>query len=232
MATATVRAQHSSEPLGQKPLSFYDLPPELRQLTYSFALLEEGPIPLFSQSSKAALALGQVSRSVRAESTCAYYTENTFRYISGTKLSDLDAPLSPLILRWAATWGVRGEPYVRSLKVACLWLMVDSFYISIELDNSVKPVKRRPGYFDSDAPFLMVQDVNALVLAVLHPKGELNITNSRLLAVLEVTHSTLCRWARGKGLRRSSRSSLRSFRRRYDTVVRIGEEGLFLIKLT
>lgn len=138
----------------QQPFRFMDLPPELRDMIYSFALLPERknvhgeeyvrePDLLAGLSnSTTARALSKVCRTIRHESMNAYYSKNTF-VVRGVPdpWGNLDPMLSndyphsrppkpgcsppPDPLHlWARTWGVLAAQHIRSLEIRPLRGMV------------------------------------------------------------------------------------------------------------
>jgi hypothetical protein len=124
----------------QQPFRFMDLPPELRDIIYTFAFFPgtkdktDGEISAEPQltaglsNSTTARALSQVCRIVRQESMEAYCSKTTFvvrglpdrwvayiRRISPSVNSTALAP-NPLDV-WARTWGELGAQHIRSLYI-------------------------------------------------------------------------------------------------------------------
>jgi hypothetical protein len=132
---------HDSRTSTQQPFRFLDLPPELRDIIYTFALHPDTKAPQNGKPPKkpqliaglsgspAALALSQVCRIVRRESMKAYYSKTTFvirdlpdsvaNVLHGIcDFSARSAPPAPAPLDlWARTWGVLGAQHIRSLYI-------------------------------------------------------------------------------------------------------------------
>jgi len=171
----------------QEPFRLEDLPAELRSMIYSFAVYHEaqtdGPDDYRSyprlgcRPGDTALALSHVSRSVRADSTATYYAETTFLFIKWPSTP----PLTPLVLRWARTWGVRAAPYIRSLVIADQSLSPGCDQFRLNFNHKLNPLGYRPGTCPCLLKNLRVEDMDALVLALLRPKGRLEINILRLL---------------------------------------------------
>jgi hypothetical protein len=126
--------------IAQQPLRFSDLPPELRDRIYAFAVHpgttrdhdgKERPImPELTTGltkSPTARALSQVSRSVRKESMEVFYSKTTFLVSDATDRSSqisssrhIDLPKREVMNRWAETWGVLVGPHIRSLSISAL----------------------------------------------------------------------------------------------------------------
>lgn len=127
----------------QQTSRFLDLPAELRDMIYDFAFCpntqntqdgETSDKPLLTaglSNSTTARALSQVCRTVRQESTKAYYTNTTFvvrdlpdRFAdSMERLTSVDRPIAPApnpLDLWARTWGVLGAQHIRSLYISPL----------------------------------------------------------------------------------------------------------------
>ena len=180
---------HESPELAEsrEPLHFESLPPELRSIIYSFALCHESKSDgaddyrsyprLGTGPSATALALSHVSRSVRADSMATYYGETTFLFIKWPSVP----PLLPVILRWARGWGVHAAPHIRSLIITDKSLSPDCDQFRFDFNDSVKPLDYRPGDCPCLLKYLSVEDMNALVLAILRPEGSLEIDSQRIL---------------------------------------------------
>ena len=152
---------HNSRASTQQPFRFMDLPPELRDIIYTFALQPDTKAPQNGKSpneaqlieglsgSVAALALSQVCRIVRQESMKAYYSKTTFvvrdlpdswlRIISrvrplGSVARSSRQARGPLDL-WARKWGVLGAQHIRSLYIGPL-----EGSVRISMANEVNPV--------------------------------------------------------------------------------------------
>ena len=132
-----------------------DLPPELRDIIYTFALypvtkkprdvrIPNRPRLIAGLSgSPTALALSQVCRIVRRESMKAYYSKTTFvirdlpdslaNVLHGIcDFSARSAPPAPAPLDlWARTWGVLGAQHIRSLYIRPLEGSVQIFMADI-----------------------------------------------------------------------------------------------------
>jgi hypothetical protein len=138
---------HDSHTELQQPFRFIDLPPELRDRIYTFALYPEMRKTHFGEclkkpnllaglaNSTTARALSQTCRTVRRESMKAYYSKNTFEVrgvpdpwgnfdpMPGNNYTHPRAPKPgcpppPDPLRlWARTWGVLGAQHIRSLEI-------------------------------------------------------------------------------------------------------------------
>jgi hypothetical protein len=168
-------------------LRFEALPPELRSIIYSFALCHETQSDsandyrsyprLGTGPSVTALALSHVSRSVRADSMATYYGETTFLFIKWPSIP----PLLPAILRWARSWGVHAAPHIRSLAITDKSLSPDCDQFRLDFNDSVRPLEYRPGDCPCLLKYLSVEDMNALVLAVLRPEERLEIDSQRLM---------------------------------------------------
>jgi len=131
---------HDSHADAQQPFRFLNLPPELREIIYIFALEHgtivhpfHGEIPDEPQltaglsGSVTARALSKVCRIIRYESIKAYYSKTTFTVLSlpnPTRIISKDLSVTPGCPReprplklWALTWGVRGAQHIRSLRI-------------------------------------------------------------------------------------------------------------------
>lgn len=174
----------------RESVHFEALPPELRNMIYSFALCHESQpddaghhrsYPRLSAGPSAtALALSHVSRSVRADSMAAYYGENTFLSIKRLAMR----PLVPAILVWAWSWGVDAAPHVRSLIIIDKKLSPDCDQFRLDFNEPLNPVSYRSGARPRLLKNLSVEDMNALVLALFRPEGTLEISSRRLVMLV------------------------------------------------
>lgn len=118
--------RRSARIIKRKPFRFADLPPELRNRVYKYALQQDtgtdGFIPLTSGLIGAARALSQVSRIVRAESMGLFYAHNTFgidmNYLRRLVCSHASAWRQ--LKTWANTWGELAAPHIRSITITGL----------------------------------------------------------------------------------------------------------------
>lgn len=126
----------------QQPFRFMDLPPELRDIIYTFTLCKEtrklyfennlNELNLLAGLSKSltARALNQVCRTVRQESIKVFYFKKTFVVrgvpVQGAGVMPMPyneypppcfARPDPLDL-WAQTWGVLGAQHIRTSDVS------------------------------------------------------------------------------------------------------------------
>jgi len=171
----------------KEPFRLEALPPELRSIIYIFAVYHESQVEgpeeyrdcprLGSRPGDTALALSHVSRSVRADSMAAYYGETTFLF---TKWPSTP-PLLPLVLRWARTWGVQAAPLIRSVVVKDQSLSPGCDEFRFNFNDSSNPLEYHPGDCSCLLKNLSAEDMDALVLTLLRPRGRLEITSPRLL---------------------------------------------------
>jgi hypothetical protein len=194
----------------KEPLHFNALPPELRSIIYSFALCHESQSDgaddyrsyprLGTSPSATALALSHVSRSVRADSMVTYYGETTFLFIKWPSIP----PLLPVILRWARSWGVHAAPYIRLLVITDKSLSPDCDQFRLDFNDSSSPLDYRPGDCPCLLKYLNVEDMNALVLALLRPEGRLVIDSERLLMLFRAIRGGANGFASMDAVQRSS----------------------------
>jgi len=106
-----------------------------------------------------------------------YYSETTFLFIKWPSTP----PLLPLVLRWARTWGVQAAPYIRSFVIQDQSLSPDCDQFRLNFNDTLNPVGYRPGTCPCLLKNLRVENLNALALALLRPKGRLEIDVLKLL---------------------------------------------------
>jgi hypothetical protein len=153
----------------QQPFRFRDLPRELRDMIYSFALYrntkiqpgqytKEPDLLAGSSNSATARALSQVCRTIRQESMETYYSKTTFVVrgvpdpwdnmdpIYGNNYPDrlrtrpgFPSPSDALNL-WAETWGVLGAQHIRSLRIAPLGYNLQGGLIQIPRTDGANPI--------------------------------------------------------------------------------------------
>jgi hypothetical protein len=134
---------HDSHASTQQPFRFMDLPPELRDMIYTFAFspgtedTRDGKFSAEPQltaglsESATARALSQVCRTVRQESMKTYCSETTFvvrklpdrvsaRIRRWTDGGNPAAPGPDPLDVWARTWGEFGAQHIRSLYISPL----------------------------------------------------------------------------------------------------------------
>lgn len=193
---ATTPFRHHPRIPRQKPFRFMDLAPELRNNIYTLALQQSTDKPLqLIEMPKVALSLAQVSRAVRAESLGIFYSENTFALLFSYFSPYIGGPQGwaywrgivranvKRMSRWASTWGELAAPHLRSLSILryehARWIKV-----SIDLTDPLTPVSLdadvEGGKLDDDKARMIKAEFNSLVLRVLSPQGELELTAERL----------------------------------------------------
>lgn len=177
----------------RKPFRFADLPPELRNRVYTYALHDElknnelreltshyrhwertmAPAGI----SYTARALSQVSRATRNESLGMYYSENTFRVSLGDVHHARDRVNKLASLkRWASTHGQLAAPSLRILSVRERSLFGSpQRTLTIYTTNATRPVSLDPSSGFKLSPYIQENDLNALVLAILRPDGRLEL---------------------------------------------------------
>jgi hypothetical protein len=173
----------------QEPFRLEALPPELRSMIYILAVYHESQVVgpdeyksnprLGGRPGDTALVLSHVSRSVRADSMAAYYGGTTFLFVKWPSTP----PLLPLVLRWARTWGVQAAPYIRSLIIKDHSLSPGCDEFRFNLNDTLNPLKYYPGDCSCLVKNLSAEDMNALVLTLLHPRGRLEVNSLRLLTL-------------------------------------------------
>lgn len=146
----------------QQPFRFMDLPPELRDIIYTFALehetrktqcgenFKEPDLLAGLSSSATAQALSQVCRIVRRESMKTYYSKTTFvvpdvpdplaRIMHFIKGGSPKAPTDQALDLWARTWGEFGAQHIRSLDIRPLGGVV-----RISMTDDANPVSLEEG---------------------------------------------------------------------------------------
>lgn len=195
---ATMPFRHHPRIIRQKPLRFMDLAPELRNNIYSFALKydTDEPLDLTGQIPRTTLSLMHLSRAVRTESLGFFYSENIFAlffsYFSPSCLMDpyrlalVNAKIR-VMERWVSVWGELAAPHLRSLSI--LHYEQGSWTkLFIDTTEPVTPVSLQPvvegSKPDSDGALMAKTEFNSLVLSVLTPQGELELTVKRLCVLM------------------------------------------------
>lgn len=191
--------RRSARIIEQKPFRFGDLPPELRNRVYAYALhegLEKNKLRELTghltyherrmvhvSMSYPARALSQVSRATRTESLGMYYSKNTFNVCIGATHSPRHRVNRLAALRqWgASTYGQLGAPSIRILNIRGLQRIGNPRRtFTIYTTNPIKPVS-----FDSPdryklSPYIQETDLTALVPAILRPTSKLELTMERI----------------------------------------------------
>lgn len=139
--------------------------------------------------SETAHALRQVSRATRSESMGIFYAQDTFDAIAWR--DRLVAKRVDIAKKWTAVFGQLAPPRVRSLRIAGLGYFLRIFsgmthrQIFIRTTHTTKPIyieleKKDGGYY----LHIEEADLNALVLNILWPQGELELTAERIELLL------------------------------------------------
>lgn len=179
-----------------KARSFYDLPGEIRNTIYSFALQHDGrvwnhelsdfpvssarlPFKLASSPPPHAKALSHVSHLVRAESMAMHYGKHKFT------LNIYDGKSVRHTESWIKSWGVVAASNIRSLDLNC-GSFLNQQLVTINLDNSAEPAKCYQWLHDFPYNFPSDEDVNQLLLLLVRKQsdGRIALSPARLMALL------------------------------------------------
>lgn len=167
---------------------FGDLPPEIRSMVYDLATGNlQFPDEIFERSttwngvvlpaiSQGAKALSQVSRAVRNESLSTYYADSTYELDYSCKPGGLDN-----IEMWASTWGILAIPHIRSIRVICPFSFLYREKICVRTKGP-GPLVSFGGPYNWSAE--LASDLNDLAMAILQPRGNIELTAETLKLLL------------------------------------------------
>lgn len=183
--TTTAWPSHrSAHTIQRSTFRLQDLPPEIRNIVYALAMEEGKELRLVRGLTGTAKALSQVSRSIRADATRIFFSENSFVVIVGIAIGPEGYKADLLrVGKWAETWSPLALPYIRSLKLTCGGFRECKRQISVKLRDTVNPIT----YPDSGCILstrIREPDLGKIALAVFGGHAGQKLTYKRLIIFL------------------------------------------------